>query len=64
MTLSNLNEKLTEIRKQKEQTLAAFNQAQANYNALCGAEQMLLQLIEEDRAQTAPEGAEADGHQS
>lgn len=52
-----LNKKLTEIRKQKELVMA-------NYNALCGAEQMLLQLIEEDRAQDAPEGAEADGHQS
>lgn len=36
----NLNSKLADIRKQKEQLMA-------NYNALCGAEQMLQQLIKE-----------------
>lgn len=38
--LDKLNTKLVSIRKQKEQALA-------NYNALNGAEQMLLQLIGE-----------------
>jgi hypothetical protein len=40
MTVEKLNAKLVSIRKQKEQALA-------NYNALNGAEQMLLQLIGE-----------------
>lgn len=38
-----LNKKLEEIRAQKEQTLA-------NLHALQGAEQVLLQLIEENKA--------------
>lgn len=39
--LEKLNTKLTEIRSQIERT-------KANLNALLGAEQMLLQLIEEE----------------
>lgn len=39
--LNKLNTKLTEIRSQIERT-------KANLNALVGAEQMLLQLIEEE----------------
>lgn len=38
--LENLKSKLCEIQKQKEQV-------KANYNALEGAEQLLLQLIKE-----------------
>ncbi len=38
--LEKLEQELQNIRKQKEQ-------AMANYNAVCGAEQMLLHLIEE-----------------
>jgi ribosomal protein L16 Arg81 hydroxylase len=39
--LDKLNTKLAEIRAQKERVTA-------NFNALVGAEQMLLQLIEEE----------------
>ena len=46
-----LNTKLAEVRKQKEQTVA-------NYNALCGAEQMILQLI----AQVEKEGKGDDSN--
>ena len=47
--INKLNTKLEEIRKQKDNTIA-------NLNALSGAEQVLLQLIEE--AQMEEEVAE------
>ena len=47
--VNKLKEKLQTVRKQKEQALA-------NYNALNGAEQMLLQLISEfEREETKNE---------
>ena len=38
MTVEKLQKRLNEIQRQKETTLA-------NYNALCGAEQILTELI-------------------
>ncbi len=50
--LDKLNTKLAEIRSQKERVTA-------NLNALVGAEQMLLQLIEEEtNAKTESEAVE------
>ena len=49
--LNKLNTKLTEIRPQIERT-------KANLNALVGAEQMLLQLIEEINKESEVEKVE------
>lgn len=49
--LNKLNTKLAEIRSQIERT-------KANLNALVGAEQMLLQLIEETNAETESEAVD------
>ena len=46
--LENLNLKLEDVRKQKEQLIA-------NLNALSGAEQILIQLIEEVKAEKVAE---------
>lgn len=46
--LNKLNAKLAEIRRQKEQ-------ATANLNAISGAEQVLLQLINECRTENKQE---------
>ena len=48
--LNKLNTKLEEIRSQKEQVMA-------NLNALSGAEQVLLQLINEVEMETETEEA-------
>lgn len=56
MTLDLMQAKLNDIRRKREQ-------AAANFNAICGAEQILMQLIAEEKAQTAPKGADTDGGQ-
>lgn len=48
MTAETLQAKLAEIRKQQEQTIA-------NLNALQGAEQILLQLLNEEKDVTENE---------
>lgn len=45
--LDILNKKLTEIRDGKAKVQKQIEQATANFNAFTGAEQVVLQLIEE-----------------
>lgn len=47
--LEMLNKKLAEIRDGKAKTQRQIEQATANFNAFTGAEQVVLQLIEEVR---------------
>lgn len=53
MTLQDLQAKLADIQNRKDV-------AMANYNAICGAEQMILELIEDEVKKTIQPQTEED----